>query len=111
MERRKPFSNTRVPNASTKKEVYAGLKTPSLTKSSLEPLRNKMGKYLFSIPSKDKLDHKFVIKVKGKLLNSFLGIIKTEVPNLRVEAFPQELNKQLNCLLLLHNYDLVWFDF
>ena len=50
------------------------------------------------------------MKVKGKCLNSFLGIIKSDLPRLAVEGFPQELNKQLNALMFLPRQDLVWFD-
>jgi hypothetical protein len=50
------------------------------------------------------------MKVKGKCLNSFLGIIRSDLPRLAVEGFPQELNKQLNALMFLPRMDLVWFD-
>ena len=50
------------------------------------------------------------MKVKGKCLNSFLGIIKSDIARLAVEGFPQELNKQLNSLILLPRYDIIWFD-
>lgn len=83
---------------------------PALTKSSLEPLREKLRKFIQSLPAERKIEHKYVMKVKGKCLNSFLGIIKSDLPRLAVEGFPQELNKQLNALMFLPRQDLVWFD-
>lgn len=50
------------------------------------------------------------MKVKGKALNTFLGIVKTDMPRLAIEAFPQEINKKLISLQLLKQCDLVWFD-
>ena len=50
------------------------------------------------------------MKVKGKCLNQFLGIIKSDLSRLAVEGFPQELNKQMAGLMLLNKYDLIWFD-
>lgn len=50
------------------------------------------------------------MKVKGKCLNNFLGIVKVDMARLAVEGFPQELNKQLTALTLLPRYDIVWFD-
>jgi hypothetical protein len=69
-----------------------------------------MKKFIQSLSSDKKIDHKFVMKVKGKCLNSFLGIIRSDLPRLAVEGFPQELNKQLNALMFLPRMDLVWFD-
>jgi hypothetical protein len=62
------------------------------------------------LPAEKKIEHKYVMKVKGKCLNSFLGIIKSDLPRLAVEGFPQELNKQLNALMFLPRQDLIWFD-
>jgi hypothetical protein len=50
------------------------------------------------------------MRVKGKALNSFLGFMKTDIARLSVEAFPQEINKQLVSLMLLRRADLCWFD-
>ncbi|CDW78395.1 UNKNOWN [Stylonychia lemnae] len=83
---------------------------PVLTKVSLEPVRQKLDKYIQSLPGDKKIEHKYVMKVKGKCLNNFLGIIKTDLTKLSVEGFPQELNKQLPALKLLNKYDLIWFD-
>jgi len=69
-----------------------------------------MGKYIFSLPGEPKIEHKYVMKVKGKVLNQFLGIIRTDLSLLSVEAFPPEINKQLASLMLLPRYDLAWFD-
>lgn len=38
------------------------------------------------------------MRVKGKVLNSFLGILKTDIPRLAIEAFPPIINKKLICL-------------
>ena len=51
-----------------------------------------------------------MIRVKGKALNSFLGFMKTDIARLSVEAFPQQINKQLISLMLLKRVDLCWFD-
>ena len=83
---------------------------PQLTKASLEPVRNKLQQYIQTLPGDKKIDHKYVMKVKGKCLNSFLGIVKTDISRLSVEGFPQELNKQMTALMLLNKYDLIWFD-
>ncbi len=50
------------------------------------------------------------MRVKGKVLNTFLGFIKTDISRLSVEAFPQQINKQLSSLILLKNMNLCWFD-
>ena len=50
------------------------------------------------------------MRVKGKALNTFLGFIKTNMARLSIEAFPQEINKQLSSLMLLQKQDLCWFD-
>jgi hypothetical protein len=61
---------------------------PPLTRSSLEPVRDKIRKFIQSLPAERKIEHKYVMKVKGKCLNSFLGIIKSDLPRLAVEGFP-----------------------
>ena len=50
------------------------------------------------------------MRVKGKVLNTFLGFLKTDLPRLSVEAFPETINKQLCSLILLPRMDLCWFD-
>ncbi len=76
-------------------------KLPPLTKTSLEPVREKIGKFAQSLPAERRIEHKYVMKVKGKCLNSFLGIIKSDLARLAVEGFPQDLNKKLAGLMLL----------
>lgn len=61
---------------------------PALTRSSLEPVRDKLKKYISSLPAEKKIEHKYVMKVKGKCLNQFLGIIKSDLARLAVEGFP-----------------------
>lgn len=61
---------------------------PLLTKKSLEPVREKIRKYISSMPAERKIEHKYVMKVKGKCLNHFLGIIKSDLARLAVEGFP-----------------------
>lgn len=73
-------------------------------------MRSKIGLYIKSLPVDNKIEHKYVMKVKGKCLNHFLGIVKVDMARLAVEGFPQELNKQLTALTLLPRYDIVWFD-
>ena len=51
------------------------------------------------------------MRVKGKVLNTFLGFIKTDMARLSIEAFPQHINKQLSSLILLKSANLCWFDF
>lgn len=51
-----------------------------------------------------------VIRVKGKALNTFLGIVRTDMPRLTIEAFPEKINRKLTCLQLLKKYETVWFD-
>ena len=41
-----------------------------------------------SLQGKKKLDDKIVMRVKAKVLNSFLGIIKTDITRLAIESFP-----------------------
>lgn len=63
-----------------------------------------------SLHSNNKTDDNSVMRVKGKALNTFLGVVKTDLPRLAVEAFPQEINKKLISLILLKKCDFVWFD-
>ena len=63
-----------------------------------------------SLEGSKKLDDKQVMRVKGKALNTFLGLIKADMPRIAIEAFPQEVNKKLNSLQLLNKCDLIWFD-
>lgn len=51
-----------------------------------------------------------VIRVKGKVLNQFLGFMKTDIARLSFEAFPEHINKQLISLMLLDRQDLIWVD-
>lgn len=62
------------------------------------------------LPAERKIEHKYVMKVKGKCLNNFLGIIKSDLARLALEGFPQDLNRQLAGLMLLPRQDLLWFD-
>ena len=48
-----------------------------LTKASLEPIRDRVCDYIMSLPGEKKIEQKYVMKVKGKCLNSFLGILKS----------------------------------
>lgn len=48
-----------------------------------------------SLNSNMKIVEENVMRVKGKVLNSFLGIIKTDMPRLAIEAFPEHVNKKL----------------
>jgi hypothetical protein len=54
----------------------------------LEALRKRLALYLHSMESQKKMDAKVVIRVKGKVLNSFLGYIKSDLARLSIEAFP-----------------------
>jgi hypothetical protein len=63
-----------------------------------------------SLEGSKKIDDKMVMRVKGKALNTFLGLIKADMPRIAIEAFPQEINKKLNSLQLLNKCDLIWFD-
>ena len=54
----------------------------------LEAIRQKLGKYVMSLEGYKKLDDENVMKVKGKALNTFLGMVKTDMPRLAIEAFP-----------------------
>lgn len=74
---------------------------PPLTKSSLEPVREKIRAFIQSMPAERRIEHKYVMKVKGKCLNNFLGIVKSDLARLALEGFPEELNKQLYGLMML----------
>jgi hypothetical protein len=96
---------------SKKKGVKPGtIQPPPLTKSSLEPVREKIRAFIQSLPAERKIEQKYVMKVKGKCLNNFLGIVKSDLARLALEGFPEELNKQLYGLMLLPRQDLIWFD-
>jgi hypothetical protein len=63
-----------------------------------------------SLKGNSKIDDTSVMRVKGKALNTFLGLVKTDMPRLAIEAFPEEINKKLVGLQLLNKCDLIWFD-
>ena len=42
-----------------------------------------------SLNSNAKIDDSTVMRVKGKVLNSFLGIMKSDLNQLKIEAFPE----------------------
>ena len=69
-----------------------------------------MGQYVMSLNSVGSLSEEHVIRVKGKCLNSFLGIVKSDLPRLAIEAFPEKINRKLTSLQLLKKYELIWFD-
>ena len=50
------------------------------------------------------------MRCKGKALNTFMGIVRAEMPRLSIEAFPQDINKKLTALQLLPKCDNIWFD-
>ncbi len=76
----------------------------------LEQVRKKIESYIESLRGNKKLDDNNIIRVKSKALNSFLGIIKTDMARLAIESFPQKINKKLTSLQLLKNTDYIWFD-
>ena len=41
-----------------------------------------------SLEGSKKIDDKQVMRVKGKALNTFLGLIKADMPRIAIEAFP-----------------------
>ena len=41
-----------------------------------------------SMESDKRILEENVLRVKGKALNTFLGIVKTDMPRLAIEAFP-----------------------
>ena len=51
-----------------------------------------------SMKGEKKLDDESVMRVKGKALNSFIGMVKTDMPRLAIEAFPEKINKKLYSL-------------
>ena len=57
-----------------------------------------MGQYVMSLNSVGSLSEEHVIRVKGKCLNSFLGIVKSDLPRLAIEAFPEKINRKLTSL-------------
>ncbi len=63
-----------------------------------------------SLNSNAKTDDATVMRVKGKILNSFLGILKTDLNALKIEAFPEEVNNHLLPLILLKKCDIIWID-
>ena len=70
----------------------------SYNKQDLEPVRNKIGQMVMSMDSNKQVLEENVLRVKGKALNTFLGIVKTDMPRLAIEAFPEAINKKLSCL-------------
>lgn len=84
-----PSKKSRTKSKTTTKTAAGGIKQPApLTRSSLEVVREKIKRFVMSMPHEKKIEHKYVMKVKGKCLNHFLGIIKTDLPRLAVEGFP-----------------------
>ena len=63
-----------------------------------------------SLNSNAKIDDSAVMRVKGKILNSFLGIMKSDLNQLKIEAFPEEINNHLLPLILLKKCDFIWVD-
>ena len=63
-----------------------------------------------SLESDNKADEKSVMRVKGKALNTFIGILRADLLQLKIEAFPEHINNKLNVLMLLPKADLIWFD-
>jgi len=59
-----------------------------LQKSDLEELRHRIALYINSMKSQKKMDARHVMRVKGKVLNSFMGYIKSDLARLSIEAFP-----------------------
>tara|TARA_B110000285_G_C14964666_1_gene533436 strand:- start:771 stop:929 length:159 start_codon:yes stop_codon:yes gene_type:complete len=51
-----------------------------------------------SLQGNSKIDEKEVMRCKGKALNTFMGIVRAEMPRLSIEAFPQDINKKLTAL-------------
>ena len=50
---------------------------------------------LDSIIGEQEIDEDYVLKVRAKELNGFLGLFKTDASRLAIEAFPAELNQKL----------------
>jgi hypothetical protein len=57
-----------------------------------------MGTIIMSLESNKAVHEENVMRVKGKVLNSFLGILKTNMPRLAIEGFPEAVNKKLTSL-------------
>ena len=70
----------------------------SYDKKELDHIRNKLGQMVMSMESNKQVLEENVLRVKGKALNTFLGIVKTDMPRLAIEAFPESINKKLSCL-------------
>ncbi len=79
-------------------------------RADLERIRTRLGRFVHSMPGDKKLDNNYAMRVKGKALSSFLGHIKTDLPRLSIEAFPEHINKQLASLVVLPRCALIWFD-
>jgi hypothetical protein len=54
----------------------------------MEPIRQKLGQYVMSLQGNSKIEQDDVLRIKGKALNTFMGIVRTEMPRLSIEAFP-----------------------
>lgn len=48
-------------------------------RSSLEPIRNRLGQYVMSLESTNKTNEDSVMRVKGKALNTFIGIMRADL--------------------------------
>lgn len=48
-------------------------------KKSCEHIRNRLGQYIMSLQSTSKIEDESVMRVKGKALNTFIGIVKTDL--------------------------------
>lgn len=92
------------------KSSYSAEHAKGFKKTTIEPIRNKLGQYVMSLNSNPKTDDSTVMRVKGKILNSFLGILKTDLNALKIEAFPEEVNNHLLPLILLKKCDIIWID-
>ena len=64
------------------------VKPITFKRSELKEVRKKLGQYVMSLEGYKKLDDENVMKVKGKALNTFIGMIRTDMPRLAIEAFP-----------------------
>lgn len=54
-----------------------------------------MGGLVMGLNSNKQILEENVMRVKGKVLNSFLGILKTDMPRLALEAFPEHVNRKI----------------
>ena len=84
-------------------------KQQPLQLEDLERIRGRIGNFVQSLPGEKAIDSECV-RVKGKVLNQFLGFMKTDIARLSFEAFPEHINKQLISLMLLERQDLIWLD-